>query len=91
MYSENLEDQLKALHHILIYARSSAYNGVSSREMASILDDTEYLVTRLFSRDEDRIEIFWRLIHEMPDKHPSLKGLRTWADHVAGEPALVHK
>lgn len=69
------DNKLRALHHVLVRARTQAYCGMDSKTLARLLDDTEYLATRIFAPDEDDPNEFRVLLQEMEIKHDGLKGI----------------
>ena len=67
--------ELRALHYILIRARSGAYqNSLSGKEIGNILDDTEYLVTLLMSGQEDAAEMFRGTLEHLENRYPIFTG-----------------
>jgi hypothetical protein len=75
-----------ALNHILIWARKMAYDGVSHREIAEVLDVAEYL-PRLFADHEDQTQAFRKCLVNLTEKWPHFKvALERFDDPNLGQP-----
>ena len=69
------QNKLRALHYVIVRARTQAYLGMDNKKLARLLDDAEYLTTRIFAPDPDEPGEFRALLHEMETKHEGLQGV----------------
>ena len=65
---------LKALHRVLVTARSRAGEGASAAELYSILDHAESLLMDILSSD-DQDELFEGQLQELGSRFPEFAGI----------------
>ena len=75
-------NQIQAIHWLLIKSRNLAYSETDSKKLASILDSAEYLVSMWL---EDRVissehystpeERFRYYLKGLEERHPELRGM----------------
>ena len=90
MLSEDrFQSRLRALHKVLTRVRSQAYLGLEPKAVGRILDDTEYLVTLLISRDDT--EEFRQYLKRIEERNPGFDGLVAFFDAAEAESSVVVK
>jgi hypothetical protein len=62
--TEKAQNALRALNHVLVLARKMAYDGVSHKEIAEVLDIAEYL-PRLLAAEDDRTPAFRQCLEDL--------------------------
>lgn len=70
---------LKALQAVVIKARSMAYEGVSHRRIADLLDRTEYLVALIYD-ERDMTEAFRSYLEEITEAFDCRNALEALKD-----------
>ena len=76
------DNKIRALHSVLIRARTQAYCGMDNKTLGRILDDAEYLATRIFAPDPSEPGEFRAMLQYIEQQYEGFKAITEVYDNA---------